>query len=186
MTAGMAANGVVFGLKIAQSSEVTFRGFIERIRLQFTCIAAFTTPVTAGRALVIGGRQTGNTFTGGTQLDPCPKGRETIDSVFSAFGHDFPGQAMIANTTALGGVTPLLTHRLATMSLAHAGAAGAVVDQTFDFTGERTAPIDMVGSNTLGLMTIYAPQAMDAGGTWQLVVEVDTNELPRNLISPTY
>jgi hypothetical protein len=188
MAAGMAASGVVFAMRPAiPQDDTTFRGFIERIRLQFTCITAFAVPITAGRALAIGGVQTGGAnFTGGTVVEPCGKGRETVDSVFSNVGFTTPGQVMIANTAALGGVTPQLSPRLATLSLAAAGTSGAVVDKTFDFTGANTAPIDLLGSNDLGLLTIYAPQAMDAGGTWELVVEVDTNELPRNLAKPAY
>lgn len=178
--AGFAANAIVFGMRGIDPTEPRLRAYIERVRLQFTCITAFATPITAGRALALAGISSASPFTGGVNVKPCAKGGNDFASVFDAAAG---GQAMISTTTALAGNTVNLTSgRFLTLSLSAAGNAGDVVDHTFDFTGERTAPIDMrslpLRPNFLGLFT---PQAMDAGGTWELVVEVDTNELPRNL-----
>lgn len=179
IAAGLAANGVVFGMLAGQPGN-GLHGYIERIRLQYTCITAFGTPITAGRALAISGPTAGGlSFSGGTNVIPFEKGNSPNGaSVFTAAAG---GQCMIATTGALTGPVPDGI-RLATLSLAGAGNAGDVVDKTFDFTGDDTAPIAIDAFAGLRLM-VYAPQLMDATGTFQLVVEVDTNELPVNYVN---
>lgn len=184
LDAALAQGSVLFGLRAAPNTPSNVRAaYIERLRIQYTCLVSFTTPITAGRALAFAGI-TNATITGGSSLTPQPKGssNSNIDSIFSA-----PGQARIASTAALGGVTSGgSTAGYGYASLAALGTAGNRETFEWTFSGDDTAPIAIssgggIDASLLGL-GIYLPQAMDATGQFELVVEVDTCELPKNYI----
>lgn len=184
MAAGLAANSVVFAMVCASTAPAPGMEYIERIRAQWTTLNAFGTPITPGRGLALAPGD--NVLpTGGAIVLPCGKsGNAAGNSNFSAANN---GLARIATTTALGGTTINIANgRLGEMQLTDRGAAGASLIYEWDFTGDDTAPLGVCdqGVNVGGLQSVvlYAPQAMDAGGTWELTVEVDTCRLPTGFI----
>lgn len=182
MGAALAANSVVFAMH-ASPSTATVPGleYIERVRAQWTTIVAFGTPVTAGRGLAIA-PGTNVAPTGGAIVPGTPKGGGSIPAS-SQFDALTGGLTRIATTVALGGMAPALAFgRLGEMGLSSRGNAGDSLIFEWDFTGDDTAPLAFVqnGTNVAGYpgFVIYNPQAMDAAGTWELIVEVDTCRLP--------
>lgn len=162
MAAALAQNAFVFAMRAATGLAGVLE--IRRVRLQWTTIAAFTTPITAGRSLGLY-RGAAGTPSGGTALTP----RERDTGALSTLG-GLAAAAQIATTAALTlNSATKEAEAQALMTLVHAGAAGAYVEELFEFYGE-TAPISL---NAGELLAIAPPAAMDAGGTWQLGVTVD-------------
>lgn len=178
--ASVGAGGVLFAMRPMNAGASVLLGFVERIRLQYTCITPFAVPITAGRSIAISG---GNDIaaSGGTQLvTPICKGGSGL---FSIFQQALGGETWIANAGPLAGATVKANSKLAELSLAGFGTAGASVDKTFIFSGDESAPVGLSRTETLRAdntdLVVYAPQAMDLAGTFELIVEVDTCELPR-------
>lgn len=148
--------------------------FIERVRLQWTTLVAFTTPITAGRRLELYRGSTTAVATGGAAIAiPPPKNTAYAASEFAAAQG---GDIRISTTAALG-VTghTFEASPLRGMSLAHVGAAGAFFEEVFEFAAGESEPICLQPGQCLAVRT---PVAMDAGGTWQLGVSVDWHEAP--------
>lgn len=181
MAAALAANSVVFAMR-ASPSTATVPGveYIERVRVQWTTLVAFTAPIAVGRGLAIA-PGTNVAPTGGTIVAGTPKAGSNGGN--SQFDASTGGLTRIATTTALGGMAPdLAAGRLGEMMLTSRGNAGDSLTYEWDFTGEDTAPLAFAqnGTNVSGNpgFVIYNPQAMDAAGTWEMIVEVDTCKLP--------
>lgn len=167
--AALAANSSVFAMRLDPGASKL--AFIERIRLQWTTLVAFTVPLTAGRRLEIY-RGSGAGTSGGTSIAAvAPK---DTTSPLSQFNTAEGGAVSISTTAALTvtGIT-FEANPFASMSLAHVGAAGAFFEQVFEFAAGESAPIVLQPGQ---LLAIRNPVVMDAAGTWQLGVRVDWHE----------
>lgn len=170
IAAALAANATVFGMRLSPAS--TKVAYIERIRIQFTTLVAFTVPVTAGRRLAIF-RGAGASTAGGTSLPTMVK-KNTLTASLSNFNLVNSGDVRIATTGALTvtGIT-YEAEPISTMTLAHCGTAGAFYETVFEFAATESAPLVL---NPGQLLAIRNPQVMDAAGTWQMGLRVDFYE----------
>lgn len=171
MAAALAANSSVFTMRLDPGTSK--RAFIERIRLEWTTIVAFTTPITAGRRLGLF-RGVGGTPVGGTQLSVPVNKHGTSDTSELSIANG--GDIRIATTAALtvSGIT-FEANAFRELSLTHVGAAGAYREAIWEFNPPDTHPIQLDPGQVLAVRNI---PAMDAAGTWQLMVAVDWNEAP--------
>jgi hypothetical protein len=176
IAAALAANGCLFAMRLSPSAPGdTNAAHIQRISLSWTTIAAFTVPVTAARRLEIH-RGNSAAATTGTQYNAGKK-MATIANSFVDVAKG--GDARIAATGTLTTTGIVFEQATATtppigvMSLSHLGAAGAFYEKIFDFTAPNTQTPEL---NPGELIAIRNPVAMDAGGTFQLAVEVDFYE----------
>lgn len=171
LAAAIAANAAIYAMRSNPGSTKKVR--IHRIRLQWTTIAAFTVPVTAGRRLAIF-RGVGAAAAGGTALGVTSE-RDSLSPASqcdAAQGGDQRISAAAALTVT--GIT-FEASPLKVVSLAHVGAAGASFDQDVEFGDDTGGPLIL---NPGELMAIrVGATAMDAGGTWQLAVNVDWTEV---------
>lgn len=144
---------------------------IDRIRIQYTTLVVYTTPLTVGRRLAIfRGSSSSPVTSGGTAIDPNPpKNLAMGASIFDSAGG---GDTRIASTGTLAATNVVFEATpLKVMSLAHAGAAGAYYEQVMDF---QDHPLTIRAGEVLA---IRAGQAFDAAGTWQLAVMVEWREI---------
>lgn len=170
IAAALGANAAVYAMRSNPGTARLIR--INRIRMQFTTIVAFTTPVTAGRRLAIF-RGAGAAASGGTALGVSTR-KDTL-SPASQCDTAQGGDQRIASTGALTvtGITFDATP-FRIMSLAHVGAAGNYMEQIFEFDDDVGGPMVLRPGE---VMAIRSPVAMDAAGTWQLGVNVDWTEM---------
>lgn len=168
MAAALAANSSVFTMRLDPAAGATYKLYVARIRLEWTTIVAFTTPITAGRRLALF-RGSAATPTGGTSLTANIAKKDTADGATKVI------DARIATTGALTvtGVTyEAGQHR--DMSLVHVGTAGAYSERIWEFNASDAG--GEIVLNQGELLAIRNPAAMDAAGTWQLGVDVDWME----------
>lgn len=170
IAAALAANAAVFAMRLDPAAPR--RAFIDRIRLQYTTLVAYTTAVTAGRRLALY-RGSGAQPSGGTAIATSVK-KHTASAALGEFDTAQGGDIRIATTGALTvtGIT-FEAEPIATMTLAHAGAVGAYVEAIFEFAATESAELVLEPGQVLA---IRAPQAMDAAGTWQLGVNAQWRE----------
>lgn len=170
IAAALAINSTIFAMRLSPVSPVL--AFIERIRIQYTTIVAYTTPVTAGRRLGVYLGTSSASPSGGTAIATVgKKDRTAPDSQFEAAQG---GDARISTTGALTVTGSTFdTNAMALMSLVHVGAAGAFVEEVFEFNASESAPLILQPGNVIAIRN---PQAMDAAGTWQATVRVDWHE----------
>ncbi len=171
IAAALGANSCVFAMRMDPGAGATKKAYIKNLRVRFTTIVAFTTPVTAGRRLAVF-RASGANASGGTAITVAtPK-----DTAYSAseFNVASGGDMRIASTGALTvtGIT-FEAAPMKVMTLAHVGTAGASQEFLYELD-VRSHPIEL---NAGQLLTIRNPVAMDAAGTWQVSVEVDWAEV---------
>lgn len=168
--AALAANSSIFAMRF-DTGAGNKRAFIEKVRLTFTCIVAFTVPITAGRRLSLF-RGSGANASGGTAL--ATVGKKHSASVDSEVEAANGGDARISTTGALTvtGIT-FETNELAVFSLVHTGTAGAFSEEIFEFNASENTPIVLEPGQ---LLAIRNPVVMDAAGTWQASVRVDWYE----------
>ena len=170
IAAAAAANANVFAMRLDPGAG-TVKAYIDSIRLRFTTIVAFTTPVTQTRSLVIK-RGSGAATSGGTAIAAAnPKDTTYAASEFDAASG---GDIRIATTGALTitGIT-FETIFFAEMTLAHVGAAGAFQENIYEFS-VRNHPIELNAGQLLSIAV--GPSAMDAAGTWSLGVGINWHE----------
>ncbi len=166
VTAGQPAAACFVALRSNPSG--TLYCFIEKIRLQFTTITAFTTSVSAGRRLSLF-RGSGATPTGGTTIVPEQKDSTAAVSQIAAANN---GLAVISTTGAVGTSNIVWeANPFREMAVTHLGAAGANNEDIYDFAA--TSPIILSPGQVLGLRTI---NAFDAGGTFQISIDIDWHE----------
>jgi hypothetical protein len=167
--AALVANSSVFAMRLDPSSARL--AFIERIRLQYTTIVAYTTPITAGRRLALF-RGSGAAAGGGTAITAAVS--KSTTSPLSEFNTAQGGDMRVATTGALTvtGIT-FEADPIRTMSLVHVGNAGNYAESLWEFHASECAPVVLQPGQ---LLAIRNPAAMDAAGTWQLVVNVDWHE----------
>ena len=146
------------------------RLYIQRIHVQYVCLTAFTTPVTAGRAL----RLVRGAPTSGTAANPSGGGAYTMVRKRSS-GDETLGIGRVATTGVLTttGLT-FETAPLQRMLVVQAGASGNSWDEAWRFDGVEADPIYLLPGETLAIQT---DSAFDAVGTFQLNVDVDAVEL---------
>lgn len=167
--AALAANSAVFAMRLDPGSGVL--AFVERIRLQYTTIVAYTTPITAGRRLGLY-RGSGAAASGGTAIATVHKKDST--SAGSECEAAQGGDIRISTTGALT-VTGITWEAdpIRTILLVHVGAAGGYYEAVMEFHASECAPIILQPGQLLGVRN---PQAMDAAGTWQLDLSIDWHE----------
>lgn len=167
--AALAANSAVFAMRLDPGSDVL--AFIERIRIQYTTIVAYTTPITAGRRLALY-RGSGAASSGGTAITTVHKKDSTSSGSECETAQG--GDIRISTTGALT-VTGITWEAdpIRTISLVHVGAAGAYYEAILEFHASECAPIILQPGQLLGIRN---PAAMDAAGTWQLAINVDWHE----------
>lgn len=169
IAAAAAAGAAVFAMRL--DPGYAGKAWIESIRLRWTTIVAFTTPITATRSLVIT-RGSGAAASGGTAIATNTK-KDTSDSA-SQFDTAEGGDTRIATTGALTvtGITWETTN-LGEMTLIQAGAAGSFYEVVYEFS-VRNHEIELNPGQLLGIRV--GASAMDAAGTWVLGVEVNWRE----------
>lgn len=169
IAAAAAAGAAVFAMRLDPGS--TKKAWVESMRLRWTTIVAFTTPITATRSLVIT-RGSGAATSGGTSIATATKKNSTYG--ISEFDVASGGDIRIATTGALT-VTGITweTVNLGEATLIQAGAAGAFYEVVYEFSA-RNHEIELNAGEVLGVRV--GPSAMDAAGTWVLGVEVNWRE----------
>lgn len=170
IAAALAAGSAVFSMRL-DAAAGTKRVYVERVRLQWTTLVAFTTPLTAGRRLELWRGTTVSQPSGGAALNAMRKSSVSDPSeVETAQG----GDLRISTTAALTmtGVT-WEAGPMSVMSLSHVGAAGNYAESVFEFHATESAPIILQPEQVLAVRN---PVVMDAAGTWQLAVRVDWHE----------
>lgn len=169
IAAAAAAGAAVFAMRLDPGSAK--KAWIDMIKLRWTTIAAFTTPVTATRSIVIT-RGSGAATSGGTSIPAAAKKDSTYGA--SEFDVALGGDIRIASTGALTvtGITWESTN-LAEQSLIQVGAAGGYVEATYEFSNRNHA-CELNAGELIGIRV--GPSAMDAAGTWVLNVEVAWRE----------
>lgn len=167
--AAAAAGAAVFAMRLNPGS--TKKAFLDSIKIRWTTIVAFTTPVTQTRSLVIT-RGAGANTSGGISLATAAKKDSTypISNMDVAAG----GDMRISSTGALT-VTGITweTVNQAEATLVHVGAAGAFYEHVYEFS-VRNHSVELNPGELLGIRV--GPSAMDAAGTWSLGVEVAWRE----------
>ena len=168
IAAALAANAAIFALRPDPGVSPAKKVFIDRVRITFTTLVAFTVPLTAGRRLAIFRSTTGAAPTGGTVV--VPVGKNSAGDPVSKCAVASGGTIQIATTAGITmtGIT-LDTNPLETFSLVHVGNAGNV----YEYLAEFPAAIQIEPGQVLA---ITSPQAMDAAGTWQAAVNIDFHE----------
>lgn len=167
IVAALAANSSVFTMRFDPGAGPK-KAFITKIRLAFTCIVAFTTPVAANRRLALF-RGSGAQPAGGTAI--ALVGKKDSLSADSEMETAQGGDVRISTTGALTitGIT-YEAQELSYLTVSHAGTAGGFAEETFDMEDN---PIVL---NPGQLLAVRNPVVMDAAGTWQLSLAVQWYE----------
>lgn len=167
IAAALAANSLVFALYCAQQAGTQasqqVRLYLDRLRLAVTTIAAFTGAITAGRSLGVYRATAGATHAlpaAGTLLGIAKKSTTAPASQASA---------TIATTVLLTpGTIVREANPIAMLDLVAVGAAGGRQEMVYELAAPYNAPID-IGPDEM--LVVSNPNAMDAGGTWQLSID---------------
>lgn len=176
-TVAATADGTLWTLRFPETSPMPSgargqgkRLYIQRIHVQYVCLTAFTTPVTAGRAF----RLVRGAPTSGTAADPSGGAAFTMVRKRSD-GNEVLGVGRVATTAVLTttGLT-FETAPLQRMLVVQAGASGAAYDEAWRFDGVEADPIYLLPGQLLAIQT---DAAFDAAGTFQLNIDVDAVEL---------
>lgn len=177
-TVAAAADGTLWTLRYPETSVLpgkstreTKRLYVQRIHVQYVCLTAFTTPVTAGRAL----RLVRGAPTSGTASNPSGGAAFTMVHKRSDDTTETLGVGRVATTAVLTttGIT-FETAPLQRMLLVGAGASGAQYDEAWRFDGIEADPIYLLPGELLAVAT---DAAFDAAGTFQLQIDVDAVEV---------
>jgi hypothetical protein len=168
IAAALGANSSVLCMRLDPGATVN--AYIYEVQLRYTTIVAYTTPVTAGRRLALF-RGSGAACSGGTALTIAPPDDSTVNSEFSTAQG---GDMRIATTGALTvtGIT-FEADPIFTCGLVHVGAAGASTDCLWNKDSVNESPFVIRPGQVLAIRN---PAAMDAAGTWTLVVTVQWYE----------
>lgn len=170
IAAAAAAGACVFAARISPTSG-SAKAYIDTIRIRYTTVTAYTTPVTATRSIVIT-RGAGAATSGGTAI-PVVNPKET-GYASSWFDSAQGGDVRIATTAALT-VTGITweTINLGEATLIHVGGAGGNYETVYEYS-VRSHPIELVAGQVIGIRV--GTSAMDAAGTWVLGVEMSWHE----------
>lgn len=169
IAAAAAAGAAVFAMRV--NPGYGGKIYLDSMKLRWTTIAAFTTPITQTRSLVIT-RGAGAASSGGTSLATAVK----KDTIYGASQTDVAtgGDTRIATTGALTvtGIT-FETVNFEELTLAHVGSAGNFYEHVFEFTN-RAHPIELNAGEVIAVRV--GASAMDAAGTWSLGIKLDWHE----------
>jgi len=163
MAAALGADSIVFALRADTTAASVTGVYVDRMRLAFQTIVAFTTPITAGRRLgIFRASNAGAEVTGGTDVKASIRKKDTNAPASSV------ALALIATTAALtaGGLSREAAP-LAHLDLVSVGAAGGRLEHIYELA--NTNPQEWC-INPGEYLVISNPAAMDAAGTWQLTV----------------
>lgn len=169
IAAGAAASSVFWAYQPDYPSTVldTEPCVLERLRLQWTCITAFGTPVTAGRELALCG------------LEVMPSSGGSNHSVVrkqNIFGEGLGGTTVVSNTAALAiGTPPDLNRIFGRVSLAGHGASGASLIKEWRWDTGSAQMLQVLRASPVG---VICTTAMDAAGTFELVIEAEYQCVP--------
>jgi len=146
------------------------RLYVQRIHVQYVTLTAFTTPVTAGRAL----RLVRGAPTSGTASNPSGGAAYTMVHKRSDVTNETLGVGRVSTTAVLTttGIT-FESAPLQRMMLVQAGSSGNSYDEAWRFDGVEADPIFLLPGELLAIQT---DSAFDAAGTFQLQVDVDAVE----------
>lgn len=164
IAAALAQDSILFALRCGAADGRSI--YLDRISLAFTTIAAFTTPITAGRRLgLYRATNPGAEVSGGTDLLATIRQRDSDSSVPATAAV----KALIATTAGLtvGGLVREAAP-FATLDLVSSGAAGARIERIYELNAGVSCCEQPL--NPGEYVVVSVPQAMDAGGTWQLNV----------------
>ncbi len=173
-----AAEGTVWTLRYPEttvlpgkSTRETKRLYVQRIHVQYVTLTAFTTPVTAGRAL----RLVRGAPTTVTASNPSGGAAYVMVHKRSDDATETLGVGRVATTAVLTttGIT-FETAPMQRMLLAQAGNSGNSYDEAWRFDGVEADPIYLLPGELLAIAT---DSAFDAAGTFQLQVDVDAVEV---------
>ena len=174
LTAAIAANSCFWAMR--SNPSATDKVFIDRIKLAFTTIVAFTTAVTAGRRLALY-RGSAAAASGGTAV----ANNAIVKKASAVYANSIcdpasGGDMRISTTSALTttGIT-FETEPIAIMSLTHVGAVGGFSEVLWQYNACDSQEIILEPGQ---LLAIRNPAAMDAAGTWQLNVDINWHEAP--------
>lgn len=163
-TIAATTNGHLWTIRLDPSAATNYRLYLEKLRVNWTTITAFATPVTARRLELV--RGSGATPSGQTAVTTTNKysgdtGSETLTSG--------GGDVRISNTGAITitSITFETTAPLAVMPFTHAGGAGGNQEWIFDYTDN---PVVLSAGQVLGIRT---GAALDATGTGSLAVTAE-------------
>ncbi|HZN48546.1 MAG TPA: hypothetical protein VFB71_13050 [Ramlibacter sp.] len=165
IAAALAQDSALFVARL--SPTATESAYVDWLKLRWTTLIAFTTPITAGRQLALY-RGSGAAASGGTAIAAAA---ESADFPPVSFFNATPGGDMrIATTGALtvAGIT-FETAPQERVTLSHVGAAGAFYETLL----VPRIPILIAPGE---LIAIRNPVAMDAAGTFQLGVTMGWSE----------
>jgi hypothetical protein len=169
LPAGVAAGALLFALYCPQQAAAQASArigiYLDRLRLAFTTVGAFTAPISAARGLALYRATAGAGHalpTGGTPLTVARKDTGAQAAMAMA-------TAIIANAAALTPGTVLISGGpIAMLDLAGTGAAGQRQEMIYEFAAPANSPL-VIGADEL--LVVSNPIAMDAAGTWQLAVD---------------
>lgn len=165
VAAALAQDAVILSLlcdpqvSLASTPRQKLGMYFDRVRLAFTTIVAFTTPITAARRLGIY-RAAGVAATGGTALPVVKKDTNAPTSVCT--------DARIAAAGALGFTAAREASPIMTLDLTHVGTAGARQEFVYELAAPANNPFAI---NPGELLVVSNPVVMDAAGTFQLSVD---------------
>ncbi len=172
------ADGTLWTLRYPETSVMpgnstreTKRLYVQRIHVQYVTLTAFTTPVTAGRAL----RLVRGAPTSGTASNPSGGSAYVMVHKRSDVDSETLGVGRVATTAVL--TTTGLTFETAPLQrimLVQAGSSGNSYDEAWRFDGIEADPIYLLPGQLLAIAT---DSAFDAAGTFQLQVDVDAVEV---------
>lgn len=177
--AGDATHGNIFLMRASTVATNLKAALITRMRLQWSTIAAFSTPVETGRWLGLykftHPSGSGNGLaTGGANVVPLANNAADTSSVFTLVNATPEwAEVQIATTATLVfvGTPTVAATPLRVWSLSHLGAAGANGEV------EWTFPTPIFLPNGTGIVLRNGANALTAGGTWNLNISVDWNEV---------
>lgn len=173
-----AADGTVWTLRYPEttvlpgkSTRETKRLYVQRIHVQYVTLTAFTTPVTAGRALrLVRGAPTSGTASNPSGGAAYVMVHKRSDEVTETLG---VGRVALTGVLTTTGIT-FETNPLQRIMLAQAGSSGNSYDEAWRFDGIEADPIYLLPGELLAIAT---DSAFDAAGTFQLQVDVDAVEV---------
>lgn len=158
--------GVLWLLRYPEAAPGDYE--IRRIHVQATTLVAYTTPITAGRGLrLVIGRpdKAGVLPTGGATFSMAHK-RDGDTETLGIGRMATTGALTVTNFTL--GVNPRQR-----MALAHLGAAGDNYDEVWRWGDDEPEPIILRPG---WFVAVATEQALDAGGSLQLQIDVDARE----------
>jgi hypothetical protein len=177
ISAEQPALSLFWAWELPSSTFAAYPCVLERLRLQYTCLTAFTSPVAVGRGLAF------------VKLTDAPGGGTGTGPVNHVLRKDVllnslsGGGILTSNATALEPPTtpPSLDDVFAQLSLAGKGNAGDTVDKEWKWTSGDAQMVTLLPGDIIGLM---CPSDMDAAGTFELVIEADLQGVQQDLPEP--